>query len=268
MENLKIIQQGSKYSLVENALKERAFVLNEIIAASKKDVAELPHYRWGSWANKSTVISLDGKVKEIDGTCPVETVRFVISDNTLKFEGTKYPIALNVEAIVLTGLSPVTTFRCNDSTSKKKNWRLPTSDFFQQLKNKFNAENNNALELVYTCDSYIAFTEESAELIQPFYDEEINRLSEQHRQWLSSLDYKIGDTVLGVKITDIKRNSNNSASYCLEDGGEIHENSIEDFMEMDLPAYVQKVTFNHYGGISYLYNNTWNEDLDDFTDSF
>ena len=96
----------------------------------------------------------------------------------------------------------------------------------------------------------------------------IDRLNERNQQWLSSLSYKIGDTVLGVKITDIVRNPNSSASYCLEDGGEIHENSIEDFMEMDLPAYVQKVTFNHYGGISYFYNNTWNEDLDDFTDSF
>ena len=268
MENFKIVQQGSKYSLVENALKERAFVPNEVIASSQKDVVELPHYRWGSWANKSTVLSLDGKVREIDGTCPVETVEFVISDNTLKFEGTKYPIALSVESLELTGLSPVTTFRCNDNTSKKRNWKLPTSGFFQELRQKLNAEDNNALGLVYTCDSYIAFTKEAAELIQPLYDEEIHRLSTRHQQWLSSLSYKVGDTVLGVKITDIKRNPNSSASYCLEDGGEIHENSIEDFMEMELPAYVQKVSFNRYGCISYFYNNTWNEDLDDFTDSF
>ena len=268
MENFKIVKQGAKYSLVENALKERAFVPNENIVANQKDVAELPHYRWGSWANKSTVISLDGKVKEIDGTCPVETVRFVISDNTLKFEGTKYPIALSVESLELTGLSPVTTFRCNDNTSKKKDWKLPTSGFFQELRQKLNAEDNNALGLVYTCDSYIAFTKNAAELIQPLYDEEIDRLNERNQQWLDSLDYKVGDTVLGVKITDIGRNPNSSASYYTEDGGEIHENSIEDFMDMELPEYVQKVSFNRYGCISYFYNNTWNEDLDDFTDDF
>ena len=133
MENFKIVKQGAKYSLVENALKERAFIPNEVIAASQKDVAELPHYRWGSWANKSTVIFLGGKVKEIDGTCPVETVKFVVSNDTLKFEGTKYPIALSVEPLQLIGLSPITTFRCNDNTTKKKELETPNFRFLSRI---------------------------------------------------------------------------------------------------------------------------------------
>ena len=104
--------------------------------------------------------------------------------------------------------------------------------------------------------------------MQPFYDEEINRLNESHQQWLSSLVCKVGDTVLGVKITDIERNPNGTATYWLEGEGQIHENSIEDFMEMELPDYVEKVSFDIFGQIYYWYNNMWNEKVDNFTDNF
>lgn len=268
MENFILVKQGEKYSLIENALHIRAFVLNEVVASIQKDVAALPSIKRGSWARNFTVISLDGKIREIDRKTPSETVKFTVSDVSLKFEGTEYPIALDVEPLQLTGLSPVATFRCNDSTSKYKNWKLPTSDFFQTLKRKFNATDTDALGLVFNCDAYLVFTKEAADFVQPFYDEEINRLNESHQQWLSSLVCKVGDTVLGVKITDIKRNPNGSASYWLENEGQLHENSIEDFMEMELPEYVQKVSFDIYGHISYFYSNTWNDNIDNFTDSF
>ena len=268
MENFILVKQGEKYSLIENALHIRAFVLNEVVASIQKDVAALPSIKRGSWARNFTVISLDGKIREIDRETPSETVKFTVSDVSLKFEGTEYPIALDVEPLQLTGLSPVATFRCNDSTSKYKNWKLPTSDFFQTIRKKFNATDTDALGLVSNCDAYLVFTKEAADFVQPFYDEEIERLNERRQQWLSSLVCKIGDTVLGVKIADIERNPDGTATYWLEGEGKIHENSIEDFMEMELPEYVEKVSFDIFGYIYYWYNNTWNDDIENFTDSF
>lgn len=265
MENLTVIKKGEKYSLISNALNERAFVLNETVALFKKDVATLPSMKRGSWARSFSVISLDGKVREINGEVPVETVKFIVSDKHFKFEGIEYPIAMNVETLQLTGLSVVATFRCNDNTSKYKNWMLPTSDFFQTLCH--NPSDTDALGLIYTCDSYIAFTKEAADFVQPLYDEEIGRLKAAHQRWLSSLVCKVGDFVLGVEITDIERNPNGTAAYWLGEG-RIHENYIEDFMEMKLPDYVEKVSFDVYGNISYFYNNTWNDDIEIFTDDF
>ena len=268
MENFIIIKKGEKYSLIENALSERAFVINETATLFHKDVAPLPSLKRDSWARDFTVIFFNGKVREINNKIPSETIRFVVSEKKLKFEGIEYPIALSVQTEHLNALSTVATFRCNDSTSKFKNWQLPTADFFQGLKKKYNPTDTAALGLVSNYTSYLVFTKEAADFVQPLYNEEVQRLNDIHQQWLSSLDYKVGDNVLGVKITDIERNPNGTGKYWLENNGQIHENYIKNFMEMELPEYVEKVSFDIYGHISYFYNNKWNDDIAAFTDNF
>lgn len=250
MNQVAIIVAGQSMTLVNNAIQGRLFVPNDMLEQIPKS-ERLEVFRcYGS--GRFTPVWVEGSLKELSYAWEKMPV-FSLSKNTHIYKGEDYPIADGFKMVDVEPAIPLKAYPANKVFTDSYNWLLP--DIIDKRLKEIKAS-KNCLSLL---DTFYCFDEEAVEAFEPVYNSIAEKLQKELDNWKARQELKVGEIFLTLKVEDVEKNPNGTATFHFEDGSYLHENYYWELYDTEIPENAEKVRFQ-WGNIEYLINGEWTDD--------